>query len=78
MNRATRRRQRGAPMTSSAQLVSVGPAAFDGQPDHDSARVAAALGTAGVPVAGRVIIDDDEAASTGPCGAILARRPSRW
>ena len=49
-------------MTSSAQLVSVGPAAFDGQPDHDSARVAAALGTAGVPVAGRVIIDDDEAA----------------
>ena len=29
-------------MTSAAQVVSVGPAALDGQPDHDSARVAAA------------------------------------
>lgn len=47
-------------MSAAAQVVSVGAAAFDGQPDHDSARVAAALGAAGVPVAGRVIVDDDE------------------
>jgi len=47
---------------SAAQVVAVGAAAFDGQPDHDSARVAAALGAAGVPVAERVIIDDDETA----------------
>ena len=49
-------------MSATAQVVSVGPAVFDGQPDHDSARVAAALGAAGVPVAGRVSVDDDEPA----------------
>jgi len=49
-------------VTSAAQVVSVGPAALDGQPDHDSARVAAALAAAGIPIAGRVIIDDDEGA----------------
>jgi nicotinamide-nucleotide amidase len=49
-------------LTATAQIVSVGAVPIDGQPDHDSARVAAALSEAGVPVASRIFIDDDEAA----------------
>ena len=48
-------------MSPAVQVVSVAAAAaVDGLPDHDSARLAAALGTAGVPLAGRVIVDEDE------------------
>ena len=45
-------------MSAAVQVVAVAAAAaVDGLPDHDSARLAAALGAAGVPLAGRVIVD---------------------
>jgi len=47
---------------ASVQLVAVGAGPVDGQADHDSARVVAALARAGVTVGSRVFIDDDEAA----------------
>ena len=49
-------------MTPAAQIVSVGAVPIDGQSEHDSAGVVAVLARAGVSVASRVFIDDDEAA----------------
>jgi nicotinamide-nucleotide amidase len=49
-------------VTSAAQVVTVGAVLIDGQPDHDSALVTATLSAAGVAVASRVFIDDDEPA----------------
>jgi ATP-binding cassette, subfamily B, bacterial HlyB/CyaB len=49
-------------MTVAAQVVTVGAVPLEGQPDHDSVRVTAALAAAGVPVTGRLFVDDDETA----------------